>query len=177
MRMQQFNAGVDQLFNQMMGLGNGFQGVSQNLQGFGQQLRDTAQGMQVASGEQAAQMSAQIAALFNSIGGQIALVQNNISLALQRLQFADTYQKQKQIQDELNAMYAELNALTTAPPPMLVASANISNDPVLAAQQGQGGVSVNLELPNVNRFTSQDARLLTDIVTQELGRRGRSILG
>lgn len=73
--------------------------------------------------------------------------------------------------------YKELNALTTAPPPMLVASANISNDPVLAGQQGQGGVSVNLELPNVNRFTSQDARVLTDIVTQELGRRGRSILG
>lgn len=177
MRMQQFNAGVDQLFNQMMGLGNGFQGVSQNLQGFGQQLRDTAQGMQVASGEQAAQMSAQIAALFNSVGGQIALVQNNIALALQRMQFADTYQKQKQIQDELNVMYEELNALTTAPPPMLVASANISNDPVLAAQQGQGGVSVNLELPNVNRFTSQDSRVLTDIVVQELSRRGRNILG
>jgi TP901 family phage tail tape measure protein len=176
MRMQQFNSGVDQLFNQMMGLGNGFQGVSQNLRGFGQQLRDTAQGMQVASGEQAAQMSAQIAALFNSIGGQIALVQNNIALALQRMQFADTYQKQKQIQDELNAMYAELNALTTAPPPMLVASANISNDPVLAAQQG-GNTVVNLELPNINRFTSQDSRVLTDIVVQELNRRGRNILG
>jgi hypothetical protein len=132
--------------------------------------------MQVASGEQAAQMSAQIAALFNSIGGQIALVQNNIALALQRMQFADTYQKQKQIQDELNAMYAELNALTTAPPPMLVASANISNDPVLAAQQG-GNTVVNLELPNINRFTSQDSRVLTDIVVQELNRRGRNILG
>jgi hypothetical protein len=121
-------------------------------------------------------MSAQIAALFNSIGGQIALVQNNIALALQRMQFADTYQKQKQIQDELNAMYAELNALTTAPPPMLVASANISNDPVLAAQQG-GNTVVNLELPNINRFTSQDSRVLTDIVVQELNRRGRNILG
>lgn len=60
-----------------------------------------------------------------------------------------------------------------------ISGGGVVNDPGLQGGGGAGGgrsahaSSVSVNLPNINRVTSSDIRMITDAISNELDRRGR----
>lgn len=169
-RMQQFNGGVDAMFNQMMGLGNavapvvsGFNNLTSQMQDFGSQLQGSMQ-----PGGGAGNAGAAIFSWLNSLDGIAASLYNNISMLNQSLQFIQDPRRRQEIFDQIDAMQNQLSNLYQTPYTVGDAFDNIQ-DPGI----GSGSNSISISLPNISRVTNADVRMLTDAIARELDQRGR----
>lgn len=156
-----------------------YQQVNDGLTDFTGKVQGAAKYLyQIANPDQFAQASATLGNFLNSSSGQAANIQNQIAQLQQILTLPNVpYDRKQQVMAQIADLQAQLEYVSAAPPPMFTGiSGSQTIDPGLQSHNGgsNGPQSVHVNLPNVNRFSSADIRMVTDAIARELDRRGRS---
>jgi uncharacterized membrane protein len=164
--MDQVNSGFQRMTGQMKEFGNGLKDAGQNaMQGVGQAL--------------GSQQFSQLAAFMNTVEGQKQLILNQINLLAQNMSILKTYSQRARVQELIDALLAQLEALNHAAPPPLGEWRTDPTfvDPGLSEEEGgrrRGGVAGGLNV-NVNSMfppTPGMERMLADAIGAALSRQG-----
>jgi hypothetical protein len=147
---------------------SGFGQLVGGMQQFGKSLQ------QQASPENIQKLWGQLTETFSTVGGQIALITNNIALLQQNLTLVDTYRQQADILERIKDLQSELDSLTAPPVPVFSPTpAQDSVDPALQNQNSGGGnITVNAYFPDVRSMSTDQISELYAKLEQESARRG-----
>ncbi|QDV49528.1 phage tail tape measure protein [Gimesia fumaroli] len=180
-RQQQFSSAVERSFNAMFGFNQqmglateGFGQLRSGLDGFGDKLGSAFGGVSQVS-DQAIQT---LRSFFSSTQGQAANLRNQITQLEQNMTLVDTYSARKRIQDMIDNLLNQLDAVTQAPPPTFsgVTGNNFFKDPGLQSVNTQNNRN-EINLPNVTRISQIEVDELYDRLDQVAQRRGGRFSG
>jgi hypothetical protein len=173
MRMQQFNNGVDAMFNSMMGLSNAVQPVADGFNQLGDRMDQFGQSMMGAMpGADAGSALNNIMGFLSSDEGMRASLVNNIALLQQSLQVIQDPRRRQDVINQISNLQNQMQSLNSTPYVTSISGEYAPSDPAAKRSSG-GGNTYHLSFPNISRVTNSDVRMLTDEISRELDRRGR----
>lgn len=187
-RMNQFNQMIDNMANQILGIGGQFQTFADGLNHAGQSAMSFAENMP--GSRDVGNWWGQLQNFMQTIEGQRQMVLGQIQLFRQSLQLTADAFTQRDLQAKIDDLIRQLQVLDQqqANLPTFVGDRGEFdfNDPGLeessgsasnnkgASGGGKGG-GVTFSLPNVTRITQTEAQVLAETVSREAQRRGRRI--
>ena len=168
-RRSQFNQMADRTFESLFGLNRVMQPVISGFQRLDTSMKDFGTRMQSSLSGGGGQFGA-IGAFFATPGGQVASLQNQISLLQQNLGLVDTYRQRRRILDDIAQLEQQITALQQPQAPTF---GGTSGDIEFKDPAGPIINQNRFEFPNLTRMSNAEVRQIADQIEAEQQRRGR----
>ena len=136
----------------------------------------TSRARSIASPEQASGALSQLGRFLSSRDGQITSAFNNLQLAFQRLQIADTYRERQAVLADIRDLRAELAALQAPVQSPFVGGPSFGDgDPSAFGESTTIVQNVSLDFPNLTKMSNAELDTLATELDRLRGRRGADV--